>query len=280
MAPNSRFAGETLRDLDFRWHYNATVLAIHRRGEVLREKLREVTLGVGDLLLLVAPRDELPALRRNANLVVVNERGDETATRRRAPLALLIMAAVIASAGLGLMPIVISSLIGCVAMVLSRCLEPEEAYEAVDWRIIVLLAGVLPLGIALQQSGAAEILADNTIGRMAGLDPVLVLAVVYLLALVMSELMSNAAAAVLLVPIAVSAAIGMGISPTPFLVAVTFAASTSFSTPVGYQTNTMVYGIGGYRFTDFMKVGIPLNLLFWVIGIVMIPMIWPFTPTP
>ncbi len=280
VAPNSRFAGETLRDLDFRWHYNATVLAIHRRGEVLREKLREVTLGVGDLLLLVAPRDELPALRRNANLVVVNERGDETATRRRAPLALLIMAAVIASAGLGLMPIVISSLIGCVAMVLSRCLEPEEAYEAVDWRIIVLLAGVLTLGIALQQSGAAEILADNTIGRMAGLDPVLVLAVVYLLALVMSELMSNAAAAVLLVPIAVSAAIGMGISPTPFLVAVTFAASTSFSTPVGYQTNTMVYGIGGYRFTDFMKVGIPLNLLFWVIGIVMIPMIWPFTPTP
>lgn len=280
VAPNSRFAGETLRELDFRWHYNATVLAIHRRGEVLREKLREVTLDVGDVLLLLAPRDELPSLRRNPNVVVVTEREEESASRRRAPLALLIMAAVIVVSGLGWMPIVISALIGCVAMVVTRCLEPEEAYEAVDWRIIVLLAGVLPLGIALQQSGAAEVLADNTIGRMGGLDPVLVLAVVYLLALVLSELMSNAAAAVLLVPIAVSAANGMGISPTPLLVAVTFAASTSFSTPVGYQTNTMVYSIGGYKFTDFMKVGIPLNLIFWVIGIVMIPVIWPFAPTP
>lgn len=280
VAPNSRFAGETLRGLDFRWHYNATVLAIHRRGEVLREKLREVTLGVGDVLLLLVPRDELPSLRRNPNVVVVTEREEESASRRRAPLALLIMAAVIVVSGLGWMPIVISALIGCVAMVVTRCLEPEEAYEAVDWRIIVLLAGVLPLGIALQQSGAAQVLADNTLGRMAGLDPVLVLAVVYLLALVLSELMSNAAAAVLLVPIAVSAATGMGFSPTPFLVAVTFAASTSFSTPVGYQTNTMVYSIGGYKFTDFMKVGIPLNLIFWVIGIVMIPMIWPFAPTP
>lgn len=280
VAPNSRFIGQTLRDLDFHWHYNATVLGMHRRGEVLREKLREVSLGVGDLLLLVAARDELPALRRNPNLVVVNEREDDSSSRRRAPLALLIMVAVIATAGLGLMPIVISALIGCVAMVVTRCLAPEEAYESVDWRIIVLLAGVLPLGIALQQSGAAELLASHTIGRMAGMDPVLVLAMVYLLALVLSELMSNAAAAVLLVPIAVSAANGMDISATPFLVAVTFAASTSFSTPVGYQTNTMVYSIGGYRFTDFMKVGIPLNLIFWLIGIVLIPMIWPFTTTP
>jgi len=280
VAPNSRFAGETLRELDFRWHYHATVLAVHRRGEVLREKIREVKLDVGDILLMLAPKEELPSLRRNPNLVVVTEREDETASRRRAPLALLIMAAVIVSAGLGLMPIVISALIGCVALVVTKCLEPEEAYEAIDWRIIVLIAGVLPLGIALQQSGAAEVLASNTIGRMAGMNPVFVLAVVYLLALVLSELMSNAAAAVLLVPIAVSAAISMGLSPTPFLVAVTFAASTSFSTPVGYQTNTMVYSIGNYRFTDFMKVGIPLNLIFWVIGIIMIPRIWPFTPVP
>jgi di/tricarboxylate transporter len=277
VAPGSRFAGQTLKALDFHWHYNATVLAIHRRGQALREKLRDVALGVGDVLLMVTSRDEMRALRDNANVVVINEREEGSAIRRRAPLALAIMVAVIVVSALGLMPIVISSLIGGVAMVLTRCLTPEDAYSAIDWRVIVLIAGVLPLGIALQNSGAAEFLADNTLGRVGELGPFAVLAVLYLLALVLSELMSNAAAAVLLVPIAYSTAIGLGYNPTPFLVAVTFAASTSFSTPVGYQTNTMVYNLGNYRFTDFMKVGIPLNLLFWIIGMLLIPVIWPFT---
>ena len=278
IAPNSRFQDETLKDLEFKWHYNATVLAIHRRGEVLREKVREVTLSTGDVLLMMVPKDDLPALRRNPNVVIVTEREDDGASRRKAPLALAIMAAAIGVAATGLLPIVIAALIGCVLMVVTRCIEPEEAYDAVDWRIIVMLAGVLPIGFALQQSGAAEFLAQHTLGRMGDLDPVLVLAVVYLLALVLSELMSNAAAAVLLVPIVVSAAMGMGLSPTPFLVAVTFAASTSFSTPVGYQTNTMVYSIGDYRFTDFMRVGIPLNVIFWILGVILIPRFWPLSP--
>ena len=278
VAPGSRFAGQNLKALDFHWHYNATVLAIHRRGQVLRDKLRDVALSVGDILLMVTSREEIRSLRDNTNVVIINEREEGSALRRRAPVALAIMIAVIAVSGLGLMPIVISALIGGVAMVLTRCLTPEDAYGAIDWRVIVLIAGVLPLGIALQQSGAAEFLAANTLGRVGHFGPFVVLAVLYLLALVLSELMSNAAAAVLLVPIAYSTAIALGYSPTPFLVAVTFAASTSFSTPVGYQTNTMVYNIGNYRFTDFMKVGIPLNLIFWLIGIVLIPMIWPFTP--
>ena len=278
IAPNSRFQDETLKDLEFKWHYNATVLAIHRRGEVLREKVREVTLSTGDVLLMMVPKDDIPALRRNPNVVIVTEREDDGASRRKAPLALAIMAAAIGVAATGLLPIVIAALIGCVLMVVTRCIEPEEAYDAVDWRIIVMLAGVLPIGFALQQSGAAEFLAQHTLGRMGDLDPVLVLAVVYLLALVLSELMSNAAAAVLLVPIVVSAAMGMGLSPTPFLVAVTFAASTSFSTPVGYQTNTMVYSIGDYRFTDFMRVGIPLNVIFWILGVILIPRFWPLSP--
>ena len=278
IAPNSRFQDETLKDLEFKWHYNATVLAIHRRGEVLREKVREVTLSTGDVLLMMVPKDDIPALRRNPNVVIVTEREDDGASRRKAPLALAIMAAAIGVAATGLLPIVIAALIGCVLMVVTRCIEPEEAYDAIDWRIIVLLAGVLPIGIALQHSGAAEFLAQHTLGRMGDLDPVLVLAAVYLLALVLSELMSNAAAAVLLVPIVVSAAMGMGLSPTPFLVAVTFAASTSFSTPVGYQTNTMVYSIGDYRFTDFMRVGIPLNVIFWILGVILIPRFWPLSP--
>ena len=278
IAPNSRFQDETLKDLEFKWHYNATVLAIHRRGEVLREKVREVTLSTGDVLLMMVPKDDIPALRRNPNVVIVTEREDDGASRRKAPLALAIMAAAIGVAATGLLPIVIAALIGCVLMVVTRCIEPEEAYDAIDWRIIVMLAGVLPIGFALQQSGAAEFLAQHTLGRMGDLDPVLVLAVVYLLALVLSELMSNAAAAVLLVPIVVSASMSMGLSPTPFLVAVAFAASTSFSTPVGYQTNTMVYSIGDYRFTDFMRVGIPLNVIFWILGVILIPRFWPLSP--
>jgi di/tricarboxylate transporter len=220
----------------------------------------------------------MQALRDNANVVVINEREEGSAIRRRAPLALAIMVSVIVASALGLMPIVISALIGGVAMVLTRCLSPEDAYSAIDWRVIVLIAGVLPLGIALQNSGAAAFLADNTLGRVGEFGPFVVLAVLYLLALVLSEMMSNAAAAVLLVPIAWSTATGLGYSPTPFLIAVTFAASTSFSTPVGYQTNTMVYNLGNYRFTDFMKIGIPLNVLFWLIGVTLIPLLWPFTP--
>ena len=278
VAPNSRFVGHTLKVLDFHWHYNATVLAIHRRGQVLREKLRDVALSVGDILLMVTTPEEVRAMRENPNVVVIKEREEGSAMRRRAPIALLIMAAVLVVSGLSLLPIVIAALIGSVAMVLTRCLPPEDAYGAIDWRVIVMIAGVLPLGLALQSSGAAEILAANTLGRVGEHGPVVVLAVLYLLALVLSELMSNAAAAVLLVPIAWSTATTLGYSPTPFLVAVTFAASTSFSTPVGYQTNTMVYNLGNYRFTDFMKVGIPLNLIFWVIGVTLIPLLWPFAP--
>lgn len=278
VAPNSRFVGQSLKSLDFQWHYNATVLALHRRGEILREQLRDVQLSVGDILLVVATRREVRALRENANLVVITEREEGSAARRRAPLAIAVMVAVIAVSGFGLMPIVISALIGAVVMVMTRCIAPEDVYSAIDWRVIVLIAGVLPLGIALQESGAAQFLARNTLGRVGEFGPLAVLAVMYLLALVLSELMSNAAAAVLLVPIAFSTAQALGLNPTPFLVAVTFAASTSFSTPVGYQTNTMVYNIGNYRFTDFMKVGIPLNAIFWAIGMVLIPLLWSFEP--
>lgn len=277
VAPNSQFDGRTLAELDFNWHYNATVLAVHRRGTVLREKLRDVRLHVGDILLLVTSKEEMVHFRRNANVLVLSEREDRSTVQRKAPVALAIMAAVIVAAGVGLVPIVIGALVGSVAMVLTRCLTPEDAYRSVDWQVILLLAGILPIGIALSESGAAAFLADNTLGRVADYGPWVVLATLYLLSLVLSEFMSNAAAAVLLTPIALSTANSLGIDPKPLLVAVTFAASTSFSTPVGYQTNTMVYSVGGYRFADFLKVGIPLNLIFWMIGVLLIPVIWPFS---
>lgn len=148
----------------------------------------------------------------------------------------------------------------------------------IDWRIIVLLAGLLPLGMAMTNSGAAQLIVDQTLGRVSGSEPLVVLGTIYLLTMILTEFMSNAGTAVLMTPIAMSAAAMLGLDPTPFLIAVIFAAATSFMTPVGYQTNTMVYAAGGYQFSDFLKIGLPLNLLYWVLSMLLIPMIWPFTP--
>ena len=276
VAPASRVVGSTLATLDRRWQHNATVLAIHRRGQILREKLKNVSLDVGDILLMIAPESEMSALRGDANFVVLTERETDRPRGWRAPFALATMVAVIAVAAVGWVPIVITSLLGALVMVLAGCLDADEVFESVDWRIIMLLAGLMPLGIAMTETGAAAFLVNNTLGLVAQFGPWVVLAVLYLLSLLLTEFMSNAAAAVLLTPLGMSTAAMMGVDATPFLIAVTFAASTSFTTPVGYQTNTMVYNAGGYRFMDFVKVGLPLNLIFWVLGIIFIPRFWPF----
>ncbi|MFA5630616.1 MAG: SLC13 family permease [Porticoccaceae bacterium] len=276
IAPRSRVVGSTLGMLDRRWQHNATVLAIHRRGQILRDQLKNVRLDVGDVLLMLTPETEMPALRQDTNVIVLSQRDAERPMGWRAPFALIAMALVIGVSAIGWAPIAITSLVGAVAMTLAGCLDADDVYEAIDWRIIILLAGLLPLGVAMSQSGAAEFIVANSIGLVSGSGPLVVLAAFYLMALLLTEFMSNAAAAVLLTPIGMSTANLLGVDPTPFLIAVTFAASTSFATPVGYQTNTMVYSAGGYRFTDFVKVGLPLNLIFWALGVTFIPVFWPF----
>ncbi len=276
IAPNSRAIGRTLSMIDPRWRHGATVLGIHRRGQVLRQKVRDVRLDVGDVLLVIMPEAEMGALRSDRNVIVLSERDAKKQSGWRAPFALLTMVLVIAVSAVGWVPIAITSLVGAVAMTLAGCLDADEVYDAIDWRIIILMAGLLPLGVAMSTSGAAEFLVNNTLGLVREFGPHVVLAVLYLMALLLTEFMSNAAAAVLLTPIGMSTAKMLDVDPTPFLIAVTFAASTSFSTPVGYQTNTMVYSAGGYRFIDFVKVGLPLNFIFWVIGTIAIPVFWPF----
>lgn len=276
VAPGARMVGQTLAQLDFQWHYNATVLALHRRGEVLREKIKDIPLNVGDVLLMLAPRADLDVIRANANLVVLNERGEGKQPRRKAFLAVGIMIAAVAVAAMGILPIVASAILGGIALVATRCIGNDQAYAAIDWRVIVLLAGVLPLGIAMQKSGLAQTVADFGVDMVGGFGPLAVLAAIYLITALLTEMMSNNAAAVLITPIAFTTAISMDVSPTPFLVAVMFAASTSFATPVGYQTNTMVYNAGNYRFVDFMRMGIPLNLLFWGMAVYFIPTFFPF----
>ncbi|NLC36761.1 MAG: SLC13 family permease [Alcaligenaceae bacterium] len=276
IAPRSRVIGSTLGMLDPGWHHNTTSLGIHRRGQILRDELRHVRLRVGDILLVLIPESEMPALRSDKNVIVLSERQPARASSWRAPFALITMALVIGVSAIGWAPIAVTALTGAVAMTLAGCLDAEDVYDAIDWRIIILMAGLLPLGVAMSETGAARFLVENTLGMVSSLGPLVVLAVLYLMALLLTEFMSNAAAAVLLTPIGVSTANLMNVDATPFLIAVTFAASTSFATPVGYQTNTMVYGAGGYRFSDFVKVGLPLNLIFWALGVIFIPVFWPF----
>ncbi|MEO8161898.1 MAG: SLC13 family permease, partial [Arenimonas sp.] len=278
VAPNAHLQGHTLAELDFRTVRHVSVLAMHRRGEVIRDKLRDVRLAVGDLLLMAVPGEAMAALRRDPSLVIVSEKERPKVSWRRALVALAIMVAVVAVTTWGWMPIVATAIVGCIALVLFRGLTPDEAYEAIDWRVVMLLAGLLPLGLAIQKSGLATIVVGHLLPLVGGHGPLLVMATLYLVTMVLTEFMSNTAAAVLLAPIAITSALDMHVNPKSFVIAVMFAASTSFATPVGYQTNTMVYNAGGYRFSDFMKIGIPLNLLFWLLAMVFIPRMFPFQP--
>jgi di/tricarboxylate transporter len=276
IAPGSALAGKSLVQLRFGHVYRVRVHGMQRSGPQPRQPLDHIPLAVGDILLVDATASALEDLRSDPGVLLIGQREQPRVDLRRALLSLLVMAGAIGVAVLGWMPIVASSLLGCAALVMLRCLRPEEAYAAIDWRVIVLLAGVLPLGIALQKSGGADWVAQHALGWLSGYGPLVMLAAIYLLTAMMTEVMSNNAAAVLVVPIAISTAESMGVDAKPFLVAVAFAASTSFATPVGYQTNTMVYTAGGYRFADFPKIGIPLNLLFWAMAVLLIPRYFPF----
>lgn len=276
VAPNSVASGHRLAALDRSLSTDAAILGVQRRGEVIRTQLDNLILRVGDILLIVTREDRLNRMRRDKNYIILSERDAPLAKGWQAPFALAAMALVVALPALGLLPIAVSATLGAVAMVLAGCLRVDDMYQQIDWQIVFLMAGLLPLGIAMSESGAARFIVDHTVGLVRGYGPHVVLAVLYLMALLLGEMMSNSAAAVLLTPIGMSTAQALGTDATPFLIAITFSASTSFVTPVGYQTNTMVYSAGGYRFSDFVRVGLPLNLVFWVLGVILIPVFWPF----
>ena len=275
VAPGSALIGSTLKDRDFRNRYKALVLAMRRKGETINDKLSSVKLNMGDSLLVQAHEASIRDLRRSSDFIVLDE-VPGTALRDKAPLVIGILLAVVGLAAFDVLPILVAALLGCVALVMTGVLRPEEVYEAINWQVIFLLAGVLPLGIAMHTSGAAGFMAEHAVGWVGDLGPVAVLAAIYLLAALMTETMSNAAAAVLLAPIAISTAEQIGVDPRPLLMAITFAASTGFSTPVGYQTNTMIYVPGGYRYTDFLRAGMPLNILFCILSVIFIPRLWAF----
>ena len=278
IAPGSHLIGRTLYGMRFAHTYRARVQGIHRRQLAIRSPLDRVPLSVGDVLMLDAPADAIDALRADPGMIVLGERAQQRVAPRRAILSALIMAAAIGVAALGWLPIVASALLGCLALVALRLLTPDEAYESIDWQVILLLAGIIPLGIALQKTGGATLVANLLLDVLGPYGPLATLAAIYLMTSVLTEVMSNNASAVLVVPIALATAESMGVDAKPLLIAVAFAASTSFATPISYQTNTMVYTAGGYRFSDFVRVGMPLNVIFWIAAITLIPRFFPFHP--
>ena len=276
IAPESSLENSRLGEFPFYESLGAVPLAIRQRGEVKHENLSDVELNGGDSLLLSMSSDRVKDLEEEQAFVLISSIETRLYRREKTPLVLAIMAGVVATAAVGLVPIVISAVIGVILMIMSGCLRTDEAYEAVNWKVIMLLAGVLPLGTAMDKTGAAELMASGMVDSLADYGPTVLLSGFFLLTLLITAVMSNNASAALLAPIAIEAAMNIGVNPQAFLYAVTFAASLSLITPFGYQTNTMIYGPGRYSVGDFMKIGVPLNLLFWILATIFIPMIWPF----
>ncbi|GAB4533010.1 MAG: SLC13 family permease [Pleurocapsa sp.] len=258
---NSRFIGATLKDLRFRQRRNATVLAIRRGQELLRERLGKVPLRFGDLLLVQGPKQSFLGLQTSRELLVLEQRGVENLRQDKAAVAIGICIAVILASAFNFTPILVSALAGVMLMVLTGCLKPGEIYGAVRWDVIFLLAGLIPLGTAMENSGATELLARPLLGIGSNLSGYWILLFFYITTTILTSILSNNAAVLLMIPIGVQVAQYLDINTLAVIFAITFGASNSFMTPISYQTNTMIYGPGGYKFIDFIRLGTPLSII-------------------
>jgi di/tricarboxylate transporter len=277
LSPRSKIDGRTLKEVRFRDQFGFTALAIWRHGEVITERLRDTPLHFGDALLLQGPPGRVAALNDgNEFLVLQHVDIEKRGRKKKAPLAAGIMLLVIALAIFSDLGIAISMVIGSVLMVLTGCLTMDDAYESIDWRTVFLVGGMLTLGIAMENTGTAQFLADLLLGAIGDLGPTALLAGIYLLSALITQPMSNAAAVVLMVPIAVEIALGINANVLTFVMAVVIGAATSFMTPVGHKANVLVFGPGGYKFFDYTRVGILLTVFLFVVSMIFLPILWPF----
>ena len=275
VGPSSPLAGKSLTESRLRANYGASVLAIRQHGTLRHGQFENITLMPGDALLIDVPNDQIEHLTQQRVFLVVSRAGIPRFDWSKASKAVAIVVAVVVVAATGLLPIVAAAATGALMMVLSGCVSTEEAYGAIEWNVLFLLAGMLSLGAAMEKTGASTMLADGMIDGVGALGPLALLAAFFGATMLLTEVMSNNATVALLLPIAITTAQAIGVDPRAFMFAVVFAASSSFMTPVGYQTNAMIYGPGQYRFKDFARVGAPLNLIFWVLGTLLIPWFWP-----
>ena len=268
--------GKTIRQGRFRSRYNAVVLAVARNGERLQGKIGDIRLRPGDTLLLETHPQFLERQRVSSDFYLVSDLPDSAPRRHeKAPIAIVILLLMVVLAGLGWLSMLKAAVLAAILMLVTGCCSPTRALQSIEWSVLLVIAAALGLSEAMQVTGAAEAIAA-TLLSVVGSTPFLALAVIYGVTSLLTELITNNAAAALMFPIALSVAQTLGVSYMPFVIAIMISASASFSTPIGYQTNLMVYGPGGYKFTDFMRIGIPLNLLFWIMTVFIAPLFYPF----
>lgn len=291
----SALSGHTLATADFRQSYNAVVLAVHRDGVNITDRLARIPLEIGDTLLVITPAHNLGELKRSRDFVLTDAPSEPVVRplsrgKRVLSWSALVGVVVVATgsdllhgqwASIPKVPIHFAALVGALALLWSRVLTPREAYASIDWQVLLMLYGLLGLGMAMQLTGTAEFLAHGLVEAVrafvgAEQVPVVTLWLIFLLTLLLTEVLSNNATAVMMIPIVVTLARELGVDARPFILGVTVAASCAFALPMGYQTHLMVFGPGGYRFADFLRVGIPLNVLCWVVACTLIPWLWPF----
>ena len=275
ITPNCKMVGRTLGSLRLRRRFAVYTLAVHRRDTNIGRQMDDLVVRVGDTLLLEGAPDDIARLSDDMNLGDVSKPSERAYRRGRAPIAIATLLAVVTLAALNVAPILLLAVVGVTVVLMTGCIDAEEAFSYVDGRLLALIFAMLGVGAALQSSGAVEMVAGALSPVMTTLPPFFVVLAVYLLSSVLTELVSNNAVAVVMTPVAIGLGTAIGVDPRPLVVAVMIAASASFATPIGYQTNTLVYGPGGYRFTDFLRFGIPLNLSLAPIVSFVIPMIWP-----
>ena len=278
LDPRSALAGKSVGELNFRERYGIELAGIWREGETIGTELADERLQIGDALLLLGPRDRLQLLSSDSDFLVLTPLGQEPPDTRRAPLAAAIMFGVVVTVMLGYAPISISAVIGGTMMVLTGCLNMEQAYRAIDWRAIFLIAGMLPLGTAMQDTGAATYLADQVMELLGDAGPWPVIMGLYILTAMATMIIPTAALVVLMSPIVLSAMSDMGLSPETAMMAVAMAASASFTSPISHPANILVMGPGGYRFVDYLKVGVPLTIVVFITVMVLLPILWPLSP--
>ena len=282
IGPNATITGKTLREINFRQRFRMIVVAIHRKGHNQRDRLDELRLQPGDTLLMMGSSDAISALSNSDEIILLDRPSlPARSIRAKMPIAIITSVMIVALASFNLVPIVAAVVFGSAVLMLTGCVKPKDAYASIEWSILMIIFGMLALGQAMNSTGASLLIAETMIGLTQSFTPehlqnVIMLAFIYFITSAFTEFLSNNAAVALMVPIALGIAHTLGINPRPLVIGCCIAASASFATPIGYQTNTYVYGVGGYRFSDFTRVGLPLNLICFLITVSVVPFFWKF----